>query len=247
MADGVSIGHSDRSAAREFREGVRDSAPFLLSIVPYGVIVGALAGDKGFTWLEALLQSFLFFAGASQIVALELYGLQTPVWAIVLAIFPVKFRMVLYSAAKGRKLEPISKPRMVGVMYLLQDISFALNISRAERQKLTFAYAMGNGIIMFALWQACTVIGVVFGGLVEDPKAIGLDMLVPLYFLLLVMGFRAKPGFLIFFIASFSMAALVYQTFGNPYHIAAGGLFGMALAAWRARPEEAQGGLNGHG
>ena len=66
------------SSAIEFRDGVRHSLPFLLSVVPYGMIVGTLAINNGATPFAAMMQSTLFFAGASQTVMWELYGLGNP-------------------------------------------------------------------------------------------------------------------------------------------------------------------------
>ena len=66
-----------------------------------------------------------------------------------------------------------------------------------------------------------------------------MDMLVPVYFLLLVMGFRNKPNMALVFIVSAGVAALIYALVGSPYHIAAGGLSGMLIAALWAKPERA--------
>ena len=223
---------------REFRHGVRDSLAFVLSVLPYGAIVGTLGVNSGATPTEVMLQSTLFFAGASQTVMWELYGLGNPIWVIALAIFAVNFRMVLYSAAIGRKLEPISKPKMISALYILQDISLATGLKRAERPSgLSYEYYMGLGLVLYVIWLVATGLGVVFGQLIENPKSIGLDMLVPIYFLLLVMGFRGKPNMALIFSVSAGVASLVYMWLGSPYHIAAGGVAGMLAAALVAKPE----------
>ncbi len=223
---------------KEFRDGVKDSLAFILSVLPYGAIVGALGVSNGGSPFEIMLQSTLFFAGASQTVMWELYGLGNPQWVIVLAIFAVNFRMVLYSAAIGRKLEPLSKPKMISALYILQDISLATGLKRAERPAgLSYEYYMGLGLVLYVVWLVASAIGVIFGQLIEDPKSIGLDMLVPVYFLLLVMGFRGKSNMALIFMVSAGVAGLVYLWLGSPYHIAAGGLAGMLIAALVAKPE----------
>ena len=229
----------EQSAAREYWEGFLDALPYLFSIIPYGLILGTLAADRGLSSGEAMLQSALFFAGASQIVMLELYGAQTPIWVISLAIFAVNFRMVLYSAALGRKLEPLSKPRMAGVLFFLQDILFAVGMKRAETQKLSFGFMFMHGLVLYIIWVVFTGVGVVFGNFIPDTKAVGFDLLVPIYFLFLVMGFRRRPNFIVIFLCSFLMSVTVYVIFGSPYHIAAGGVFGMGVAAALAKPKEA--------
>ena len=44
------------------------------------------------------------YAGASQMVGIELFGNKVPPWLIVLSIFAVNFRHVLYSASFGRHM-----------------------------------------------------------------------------------------------------------------------------------------------
>ncbi|MEO0637544.1 MAG: AzlC family ABC transporter permease [Pseudomonadota bacterium] len=221
-----------------FRDGVSEVLPFLLTVLPFGMVVGALAANAGWPLPVALLQSALFFAGASQVVTIELFGQGQPVWVIALAVFAVNFRMVLYSAAIGRKLEPMAMPRVMSVLYLLQDISFVMGLKQAERQRLTYGYAMGNALLLYLAWIVATGFGVVFGNLIEDPQAVGLDMLVPIYFLLLALGFRSKPNSVWVFASSALAAGIAYLAFGSPYHIAAGGLVGMGCAGLLARPQD---------
>ncbi len=222
----------------EFREGLRHSIPFILSVFPYGIVVGTLGVNNGGSPFEVMLQSALFFAGASQTVMWELFGAGTPVWVIPLAIFAVNFRLVLYSAAIGRKLEPLSKPKMASALFLLQDIAMAVGMKRSERSDgLSFGHYMGINFVLYIVWLVASAIGIVFGQLIEDPKAVGMDMLVPVYFLLLVMGFSNKPNMALIFVVSAGVATFVYALVGSPYHIAAGGLSGMLVAALAAKAE----------
>ena len=225
----------------EFREGLKHSIPFILSVFPYGIVVGTLGVNSGGSPFDVMLQSTLFFAGASQTVMWELFGAGTPVWIIPLAIFAVNFRLVLYSAAIGRKLEPLSKPKMASALFLLQDIAMAVGMKRAgSSQGLSYGHFMGINLVLYFTWLIASAVGIVFGQLIDDPKAIGLDMLVPIYFLLLVLGFRGTPNMVPVFAMSAVVAALVYAFIGSPYHIAAGGFSGMLIAAMMAKPKRSR-------
>ena len=222
----------------EFRDGVIYSLPFILSVIPFGMVIGTVAINNGASPFAAMVQSTLFFAGASQIVTWELYGLDNPIWVIALAIFAVNFRLVLYSAAIGRKLEPLAKPKMASALFLLQDISMAIGLKRSEtHSRLTYPFYMGLSLVLYLTWLVATALGIVFGQLIDDPKLIGFDLMVPVYFLILVMGFRSKPNAAIIFAVSVISSALVYIYLGSPYHIGAGGLAGMFIAAALARPQ----------
>ena len=223
----------------EFRDGLKHSLPFIFSVFPFGLVVGTLGVNSGANVQEVLLQSALFFAGASQTVMWELFPTGNPVWVIALAIFAVNFRLVIYSAAIGRKLEPLPKPKMLSALFLLQDVSMAVGMKRADRPGgLTWHYYMGLSGILYFTWLAATALGAGFGTLITEPRAVGLDLLVPIYFLCLIMGFRTKPNAAIIFAVSAGVAAIVYLTVGSPYHIAAGGFFGLAVAALLAKPAE---------
>jgi len=225
------------SSNLEFREGVKTSLPFILSIFPFGMVVGTLGVNSGASYVEVILQSVLFFAGASQTVMWELYPAGLSIWVIALAIFAVNFRLVLYSAAIGRRLEPLPKPRMLAALFLLQDVSLAVGLRRADTPGgLSWHFYMGLSLVLYVIWIVSVALGAGFGAFISDPRVAGLDILVPVYFLCLVMGFRAKPNAAIIFAVSAGVAVLVFVFVGAPYHIGAGGLLGMVVAAILAKP-----------
>lgn len=225
------------SPKSEFRGGVKTSLPFILSVFPFGMVVGTLGVNSGANFTEVMLQSLLFFAGASQTVMWELYPAGLPIWVIALAIFAVNFRLVLYSAAIGRRLEPLPKSRMFTALFFLQDISMAVGMQRADTPTgLSWHYYMGLSLVLYLIWMISVALGAGFGTLITEPRAVGLDILVPVYFLCLVMGFRTKPNAALIFAISAGTAALVYIFVGSPYHIGIGGLIGMVVAALLAKP-----------
>ncbi|MDD9909178.1 MAG: AzlC family ABC transporter permease [Ahrensia sp.] len=230
------------SDKQNFRDGIRHSLPFLLSVWPFGLVVGTLGVNAGAGFWDVVLQSALFFAGASQTVMWELFPGGNPIWVIALAIFAVNFRLVLYSAAIGRQLEPLSKPRLLSALFLLQDVSLAMGLKRVETDRgLSWHYYMGLSLVLYVIWLTATATGAAFGVLITEPRLFGLDVLVPIYFLCLVMGFRSKPNAAIIFAVSASVAATTYLLVGSPYHIGAGGLCGMGVAALLAKSAERSG------
>ncbi len=61
-----------------FWQGVRRGAPIVVSVAPFAVLFGALAVDNGFSTFDAVLMSASIFAGASQMVGLQLFGHEIP-------------------------------------------------------------------------------------------------------------------------------------------------------------------------
>src|SRR3954452_15642680 len=89
---------------RDFIAGARASVPIIAAVLPFGLLFGALAVDNGLTAVDAMLMSGIIFGGASQMVGIKLFGQNVAPWLIVLSIFAVNFRHVLYSAAFGKRI-----------------------------------------------------------------------------------------------------------------------------------------------
>src|SRR5882724_12419580 len=95
---------SGNGTKSDFWPGARLSMPVVVASAPFALLFGAIAVDNGFSVLEAFLMSALVFGGASQMVGIELFGQHVAPWLIVLSIFAVNFRHVLYSAVFGRRI-----------------------------------------------------------------------------------------------------------------------------------------------
>jgi len=217
--------------AHEFRRGLRRSLPIVLAVAPFGLLFGALAVGNGLSLADAVLMSTLLYAGASQLVGIELFSQHVAPWLIVLSIFAVNFRHVLYSAVAGRRTRDWSAPaRAVGFFFLV-DPQFAEVERRVDEGKpITVAWYFGLALPVYVTWVAETAIGAYFGGLVPDPHAIGLDFLLPIYFLGLVMEFRGRALWLPV-VATSAAASIAAERFvGSPWHVTIGALAGIAVA-----------------
>ncbi|MGO8658167.1 AzlC family ABC transporter permease, partial [Rhizobium ruizarguesonis] len=78
-----------------FVEGLRGGSAVALASAPFGALFGALAVENGMSLSEAAFMSATVYAGASQMVGIELFGHNVHAWLIVLSIRAVNFRHVL--------------------------------------------------------------------------------------------------------------------------------------------------------
>ncbi len=215
----------------QFMNGFWRGASIAVAMIPVGMLFGALAVQSGLTAGQAVLMSGTIFAGASQLVGIELFGQHVPAWLIVFSIFAVNFRHVLYSAALGRRTPTWSSAQRAFGFFFLTDPQFAEAERRAERHPpLTFAWYMGLAVPICSIWIGGTAVGAWFGGMIPDPHRYGLDFLMPIYFLGLVLGFRKRPLWLPVVLASSVASILAYQFVGSPWHVSLGALAGIALA-----------------
>jgi predicted branched-subunit amino acid permease len=216
----------------EILSAFRAVLPPLLSALPFGILVGAVSANMGLSIGEIMLMNMTIYAGASQLVGIELFKHNVAPWLIVLSIFAVNFRHILYSAALTTHIEHFTFGRKLIAFFLLIDPQFAESIKRAESgKKLTLTWYLTFGLIFYVVWQVTAVLGAVFGKLVGDPRALGLDVLLTVYFLGLVLGFRSKDNWLPTVIVSAIASTVAYHFVGSPWHISIGALAGIAVAS----------------
>ena len=78
--------------------------------------------------------------------------------------------------------------------FLLSDPQYAETERKAEHgEAVSFAWYIGMARRSGCSGSPRPWLGAYFGGLVADPQALGLDFLLPIYFLGLVMSFRKRP------------------------------------------------------
>jgi predicted branched-subunit amino acid permease len=220
------------SRGSDFWEGARLSIPVVVSGAPFAILFGALAVANGMSVFEATLMSATVYGGASQMVGIELFGQEVAPWLIVLSIFAVNFRHVLYSAAIGSRLARWPVWQQAVGYFVLTDPLFALAETRTEeRRKVGFIWYMGAGVPIYLSWVICSWVGAAFGKLIPDPHALGLDFLLPIYFLGIVIGFRKRPLWLPVVLVSGVASIVAYKFVGSPWHVSLGALAGVMLAA----------------
>lgn len=216
----------------EIRDAFRRGISVAVAASPFAVLFGAVAIDNGLTVAEATLMSATLYAGASQLVGVELFNHNVAPWLVVLSIFAVNFRHVLYSAAIAPHIRHLTFWQKATSLFLLTDPQFAETERRADAGiRVSYIWLMVLGFSVYVPWLCLSVIGGLLGNLIGDPKAIGLDVLLPIYFMGLVLGFRSRANWLPVVLASAAGSILALQFVGSPWHVSLGALAGIAVAA----------------
>lgn len=227
------IASPDSSPGRraDFFDGMRRGMPAAFAVAPFGMLFGALAVQNGLSVGETTLMSAALYAGASQLVGLDLFGQKIAPWMIVLSIFAVNFRHVLYSAALGRQVRHWSAWQRAFGFFFLTDPQYADGERKAIAAGLSFSWYMGYAALLYLCWVTEALIGAVFGDLIANPYALGLDFMLPIYFLGMVMSFRRRPLWLPVVTISAAASTIAYFTVGSPWHVSIGAVAGVLLAA----------------
>ena len=231
MANSTSPAASGSARRRhDFLRGVRDIAPIIGATVPFGMVFGALAVNSGLGLGEGVLISAATFAGASQFVALELWAHPLPFWSIFFSVLAVNLRHVLYSAAIGRRVQHWPPATRYAAFAFLTDPTFALAETRGGAV-LSPAYYFGISLPLYLNWIVTTALGAIFGALIQNYEAYGIDFVVTAYFIFLIVGFRKRPNAIAVILASGAGSLIGHFAFGPPWHFAGGAVAGMATAA----------------
>ncbi|MFC6786432.1 AzlC family ABC transporter permease [Halobaculum halobium] len=173
----------------DLRDGVRDALPLLLGIVPFALVAGVAGIEAGLTPLQTVGLSVVVFAGASQLAAIDLLGRDAALGVVVLTVVVINLRMLMYSASIAPYFRDLSARVRAGCAYVLTDQAYALALARyaGDREASTRRpyYYLGVALTLWVVWQAGTVVGVVFGAAVPDGWRLGFA--VPLVFLALLV------------------------------------------------------------
>jgi 4-azaleucine resistance transporter AzlC len=233
-------GDDPEARPREVRDGLRAIAPLVVSVIPIGIVVGALATAKGLSVAEACLMSVLAFAGGAQFAAIAIWAHPVPVLAIVFSTLLINSRHLLMSASLTPKMAGFSRVRQLIALYFLVDETWALAEARAVSRPVTPGYWLGLAAPMFVAWVGATLLGAFLGSFMGDPARFGADFAFTAVFIGLTATFWKGPRSAFTIAASLATSALVYRLVGSPWHVAAGALAGIAAAWLAADPDDTE-------
>lgn len=204
-----------------------------MAAAPFGLLFGALAIENGLSVTEAVAMSAFVFAGASQMVGIELFGQSVAPWLIVFSIFAVNFRLVLYSATLGRFLHKMTTLQRCVAFFFMTDPQFAAAEQKGQREgSVPFVWYLGVAAPLYVFWVLEAWVGALFGRLIDNPHALGITFLLSIYFFALLMTFRKRSKFLPIVLISGLSSAATYHFIGSPWHVSVGAVFGVLVAAF---------------
>jgi 4-azaleucine resistance transporter AzlC len=171
-------------------EGVRLAMPVMPGMVMFGVAFGALAAQKGLSLLEATLMSFLVYAGASQFVALEMWpdiGTFAGLAAVGLVTATVNMRFLLMTASLRPWLGTLPPWQSYPALFTITDPGWLIAMDYHARGGRDAAILVGGGLAFWLLWVVSVVPGYLLGTLASDQRAFGLDMILPAFFVAMLV------------------------------------------------------------
>ncbi|MEO8411825.1 MAG: AzlC family ABC transporter permease [Propionivibrio sp.] len=182
------------SGKQEFLAGVRSELPIWLGVIPFGLVYGVLGLQAGLPGWAIIAMSSILFAGSSQVVFAQLWGVQVPAAVIGGTVGVVNLRHLLYSASVAQFVANLSWRWKLLLAYLLTDEAYGAAIGRLSLGPASsnrHYFLLGTGATLWLGWQLSTIAGVLIGATI--PSAWSLDFSIALTFIaLLVPALRCR-------------------------------------------------------
>ena len=212
-----------------FWYGAKRLMPIAPGILPFGLIMGAVASSAGLSTFETMGMNILVFAGASQLAAIELMNKNTPTFIVVLTGVIINLRFIMYSTSFAPLVTKYDPLRKLGLAYLLTDQSFAVTINEFEhlngkREKVIFYF--GAAAITAIIWNCSVLMGSLFGNIA--PEELSLDFIIPLAFMSLVVPSLRNKKLCIVALVSF-IASLIFHSLPFNLGLVASALCGISV------------------
>lgn len=189
----MNLGFERRAAL----DGIKTIWPLMVPGIPVGLVVGLVITERGVPAFLGWSTSWIIFAGSSQLAAVELIGNNAGPTVIVLTVFFINARHIIYSAALRERFSVYPFWIRLLAPYLLIDQQFAAAETAPELIDPTPRYRLwhflGAGVFLWTVWQLAVGAGVLIGDLVREEWQ--LIFSVPILFLgLMVMSIRNRAG-----------------------------------------------------
>ncbi|MGY6040429.1 AzlC family ABC transporter permease [Aeromonas sp. AE23HZ002T15] len=161
-----------------------DILPLSVSVIPWGILCGALALQVGLSPIQAQLMSLLVYAGAAQLSATTLFGAGTPLLPIVGSTFVITSQHLLYGFTFRRDVLSLPLRWRASLAFFLTDEMFAVALKDRERSgAFNHAYALIAGFVFYLFWNLATLLGIAAGQYIEGLDHMGLDFAIAATFI----------------------------------------------------------------
>lgn len=200
--------------------------------VPFALVLGSQAVQKGFSVVEVPLMTGMNFGGGSEFAALALWTSSPHVALIIAVTFLVNSRHLLMGAALSPFLRHMPCRKALALLFLMCDESWAMGLADArKRGGFSVGYYLGTALCLYLCWLVGTTVGALVGPVLGDIERYGFDMAFPAVFLVMLTGMWKGPAAARPWLISLVVAGATSALVDGVWYVPAGAISGVA-AAW---------------
>ena len=202
----------------DVKTAVKDTLPTVFGYIGIGLAFGIIASSVGLNPFFVGAMSLFIYAGGAQFITVSMLSSGFPILSIVFATFLINSRMILMSMATAAFFKRYSVLKNTIIGTFLTDESFALGMNKQNytNGRLTYEWFNTANLVSYFTWSVSSVLGALLGGVVKDPKALGLDfalvaMFIGLLYLQVISDFTIRKKIqvlvivVVFFLVYFGM------------------------------------------
>ena len=217
------------------RRGVAAAQVISVSVFLYGIAFGLMARQVAMSAAEATMMSAFVNSGSAQLAAVTTIAAgQAAAGTLAATILVMNARYLLFGAAMRPWLGAAPAPQAYGSLFFLGDANWMLSMKAHAQGERDAAYVLGSGLQMFGAWLAGTGLGNLAGGILPDPKRLGLDFMLAAFATAMMVGMTKSRADLGPLAAGAGTAVLIAQIASFGWAIVAAGVAGGLTAALRS-------------
>lgn len=163
----------------------RDALSIAVATGIYAVSFGVLSVAAGFSVAQTCVMSLVAFTGASQFTYVSVLAAGGGPAAGLPPALLLAGRNAIYALSLGDVVRG-SRLRRALHAQLVIDESTAMAHAQSEPRDKRRAF-LWTGVAIFVCWNAGTLVGALAGGVLTDPRSLGLDAIFPAVFLALLV------------------------------------------------------------
>src|SRR3954470_18665088 len=185
-------------------EGAWRTAPLLPGTVVFAFAFGTIAAQKGLSLGDTVLMNALVFAGAAQLVAIEVWTNPMTLGTVAsLAALTaiVNARFVLMGASLRPWMGALPAWQVYPPLLLTTDATWVVGMRYRTEGGGDASIYLGAGLAIWTAWVSALVPGYLLGAVIADPSRFGFDFLLPIFFAAILVqmwrGARRAVGWVI--------------------------------------------------
>ena len=149
------------SKKKLFTKGMLDISPHMLSVIPFGVICGAIGVELGFNPYLVYAMSIIIFGGASQIVFLQLLSGGASSLVAVTICWNYQFKTFIIWSSFIRIFREVIFLKKLLISYFVVDQGFAESnkfFKKNKNEQHLHYHLIGTGCTMWVCLANCNII-----------------------------------------------------------------------------------------
>lgn len=223
-------------------QGLKAALPIMAGFVPFALVLGAQATQKGMSGIEATLLGALNFTAGASFAVVELWTSPPHILLLVAISLLINSRHLIMGAILSQHMSHIPTRKALVSLFFMCDESWAVGLNEAQRRaalgikdSFDLPYYLGAALGLYVTWVTFTALGAYLGPLLNNVENYGFHMAFPAIFLVLMRGMWKGVICALPWLVSLIVAAATYLNFDGPWYVVTGTVAGLALAFWQAR------------